>query len=202
MTNFGRIATLIAVLGVSIASYTHLNEQVEVADIPVIVVDAITFPTPIQEAEEVLVKIDPQEFECMQTNIYFEARNERDPDAFAAVGYSVINRMNHRSYPDTACGVVKEKRWARAKGRWVCQYSWFCDGKPDTPNLSNPIERMAWERAGEVAVAVMRNEVDNPIGNATMYHANYVKPAWDYRKLVHITKIGVHIFYEEKSRRA
>jgi spore germination cell wall hydrolase CwlJ-like protein len=50
-----------------------------------------------------------------------------------------------------------------------------------------------------VASDVMRNysKYPDPTGNAIMYHANYVKPAWasDYKRVV---AIDAHIFYTEK----
>lgn len=196
MTPTGRLATLIATLGVSIVAFNHFNkpEVVDISHIKPIVV----LPDPIPEAETVLVQLDQSEFECMRANMYYEARNQKTDDAYIAVGYTVKNRVGKRGYPDTLCGVVQQKKFVRRKGRWVCQYSWFCDGKSDVPNLANVIERKAWERAGELAAAVMRDEVDNPIGNATMYHATYVKPDWDYKKLTRVAHIESHIFYQLK----
>lgn len=196
MTLTGRLATLIAALGVSIVAFNHFNkpEVVDISHIKPIVV----LPDPIPEAETVLVQLDESEFECMRANMYYEARNQKTDEAYIAVGYTVKNRVGKRGYPDTLCGVVQQKKFVSRKGRWVCQYSWFCDGKSDVPNLANVIERKAWERAGELAAAVMRDEVDNPIGNATMYHATYVKPGWDYKKLTRVAHIESHIFYQLK----
>ena len=196
MTATGRLATLIAALGVSIIAFNHFNKP-EVVDISTIKTVEV-LPDPIPEAETVLVQLDQSEFECMRANMYYEARNQKTDEAYIAVGYTVKNRVGKRGYPDTLCGVVQQKKFVRRKGRWVCQYSWFCDGKSDVPNLANVMERKAWERAGELAAAVMRDEVDNPIGNATMYHATYVKPGWDYSKLTRVAHIETHIFYQLK----
>ena len=198
MTRNGRIATLIAVLGASILFYQQHNtpEPLDISTIRPIA----ELPTPILEAEDVLVQLDPKEFACMQKNIFYEARNEKSDAAFAAVGYSVIQRMENKHYPSTACGVVEQKKFVSRKNRWVCMYSWFCDGKSDVPDLSNPIERKAWERSGEIAALVMKKEIDNPIPNATMYHATYIKPKWDYSKLVYVATVGTHIYYQEKAR--
>lgn len=216
MTAQGRIATLIAVLAFSVFTYHNLNNQqdIEVIDISDIkTVDEL--PTPVLEAENFLVKVDAAEFDCMRTNMYYEARNQKSDDAYIAVGYTVKNRAGSKGYPSSLCGVVKEKRFAKRKNRWVCQYSWFCDGKSDEPALTiavkqkvkgkwvtkivpNTIERAAWDRAGQLAIKVMRNEVDNPIGNATMYHATYVSPAWDFKKLKQVAHIETHVFYSTK----
>jgi len=200
MTLTGRFATLIATLGVSIVAFNHFNKP-EVVDISHI--QPLTeLPMPIIEAEAVLVQLNQREFECMRANMYYEARNQRSDEAYIAVGYTVLNRVASKRYPDTICGVISQAR-RDSKGnpiRHKCQFSWYFDGKPDVPNLNNVLERRAWERATEFAAAVMRNEVDNPIGRATMYHATYVKPGWDYHKLTRVSRIETHIFYIENYR--
>lgn len=198
MTITGRLAILIATLGMSVLAYNHYTEsKVEVVDISAI--NPLTeLPTPIFEAQDVLVKIDPEQFECMRLNMYYEARNQRTDEAMIAVGYTVLNRTEKKRYPNTICGVVTQaQRDANGKAkRHKCQFSWYCDGVTDKPNLANVIERRAWERADRLAAAVMRKEVDNPIGDATMYHATYVSPYWKtaFRK---VATIETHIFYSE-----
>lgn len=198
MTAQGRIGALIAVLGLTLyISTINTNRQIaEALDVSQIKVVESSLPDPIPETE-LLVAIDQKEFECMRANMFYEARNQKSDEAYIAVGYSVINRTKTKGYPSTMCGVIEEKKFVARKKRWVCQYSWYCDGKSDVPNLANVIERKAWERAGELALAVMKNEVDNPIGRATMYHATYVSPKWDYKKLTRVTRIETHIFYNE-----
>lgn len=205
MTTTGRIAAMIATLGLSVLAINHYDKSLVVDNflaVKPLNESPSQFPTPIFEAEDVLVRIDPKEFECMRANMYFEARNQNTDDAFIAVGYTVLNRVDSNGYkPNTICGVVQQARLDSTGQpiRHKCQFSWFCDGKPDTPNLDNVIERKAWERATELAIAVMRKEVDNPIGDATMYHATYVQPRWDYSKLTRVARIETHIFYETKA---
>ncbi len=196
MTITGRLATLIALLGMSILAYNHFTKP-EVIDIShIIPIDEGRLPTSILEAQTVLVQLDQHEFECMRANMYYEARNQRSDEAYIAVGYTVLNRVASKRYPNTICGVVSQARRDKTGKplRHKCQFSWYCDGKPDVPNLNNVLERRAWERASELAAAVMRNEVDNPIGNATMYHATYVSPYWKqaYHK---VATIESHVFY-------
>ena len=151
------------------------------------------------EPENFLVQIDERDFECMRTNMYFEARNQKTDESFIAVGYTVLNRVASKRYPNSVCDVVYQARRDSNDNpiRNKCQFSWACDGKPDVPNLKNVLEQRAWERAGELAAAVLRNEVDNPVGNATMYHATYVSPYWKtaYTK---VATIETHIFYSQK----
>ncbi|QDJ96300.1 hydrolase [Xanthomonas phage Xoo-sp13] len=198
MTTSGRIAVLIAALAAASCSFLHKKSQDEVIDIShikpiteVILVDASDF----------LVKIDPVEYDCMRTNMYYEARNQRTDTAYIAVGYTVLNRTASKRYPNTVCGVVTQAR-RDIKGnpiRHKCQFSWYCDGKSNKPRLDNVIEQRAWDRASLLALKVMRKEVDNPIGSATMYHANYVKPFWkdSYRQ---VAVIESHIFYTKPTK--
>jgi spore germination cell wall hydrolase CwlJ-like protein len=198
MTFTSRLATLIAALGLSLIAYTYYNKP---AVVDISEIHPITeLPTPIFEAESVLVKLDTAEFECMRANMYFEARNQRSDEAYIAVGYTVLNRVASNRYPNSICGVVSQAR-RDSNGNVIrnkCQFSWYCDGKPDVPNLNNVLERRAWERASELAAAVMRNQVDNPVGTATMYHATYVNPYWKtaYHR---VATIETHIFYSEKA---
>jgi len=147
-----------------------------------------------------VIEVDSEQLHCMALNMYFEARNQESDEAYAAVGYTVLNRVSSSRYPDTICDVVFQGH-KNSRGGYIhnkCQFSWVCDGLSDTPNTKHPIERMAWERANEVAFQVLTGSVDNPVGNATMYHANYVKPYWSKAYKV-VGKIDDHIFYERRS---
>jgi spore germination cell wall hydrolase CwlJ-like protein len=215
MTRQGRIGALIALILLLLFAYTSTGKPSK----PVVYPLDISHIKPIKEtpdpifvdASDFLVKIDPEDFECMRLNLYYEAGNQKAEDAYAAVGYTVINRTKTKGYPSSICGVVKEKRRNPKTGRIVCQYSWYCDGKSDVPKLMvknakgklvpNVAEQKAWARAGEIAKQVLRNEVDNPIGRATMYHANYVKPGWKFNELRHVKTIESHIFYIETKRK-
>lgn len=211
MTRQGRIGALIALILLLLFAYTSTGKPTTYPlDISHIKPIKETAAPIFIDASDFLVKIDPEDFECMRLNMYHEAGNQKSEDAYAAVGYTVINRTKTKGYPTSICGVVKEKRRNPETGRMVCQYSWYCDGKSDVPKLMvrnakgklvpNKAEQAAWARAGEVAKQVLRNEVDNPIGRATMYHATYVKPGWDYHKLTRVSRIETHIFYIENYR--
>lgn len=153
-----------------------------------------------EPAVEQVVKIDQQALDCMTTNLYFEARNQDTDEAMAAVGYTVLNRVNAntRQYPDSICEVVYQGR-RNASGNYIrnnCQFSWVCDGKADVPNMRHPVEAAAWQRAQRVAREVILGTIDNPVGNATMYHATYVRPYW-VRSFERVVQIEDHIFYQK-----
>ncbi|MGB0086233.1 MAG: cell wall hydrolase, partial [Rhodomicrobiaceae bacterium] len=126
-----------------------------------------------------------REFRCMATAIYFEARDEPIKGQIA-VGQVIMNRLRSVYYPKTICGVVFQGQWDRN----ACQFSFACDGRPDTPT-----EKKEWNTSLDIARKVISGEAYLPeIGDATHYHATYVNPPW--KKLVkRVAKIGTHIFY-------
>lgn len=173
-------------------------------------VSARALPPPVNEVvytpvEDVpvreVVEVDERQLKCMALNIYFEARNQDTTEAMAAVGYTVMNRVASPRYPNTICGVVYQGR-RDSKGNYIrnsCQFSWVCDGKADVPNTRHPGEAEAWEKAREVALQVMTGAIDNPVGNATMYHATYVRPYWA-KSYSLVAQVEDHIFYEKASK--
>ena len=68
------------------------------------------------------------ELRCLAENIYFEARAESMKGKIA-VGNVTRNRLESKKFPNTYCGVIKQ---GYRPGKRNCQFSWFCDGKPDT----------------------------------------------------------------------
>ena len=124
------------------------------------------------------------ELECLAKNIYFESANQSE-EGKIAVAMVVMNRVDDKRYPNTICGVVKQKH----------QFSWLWDGKSDTPNPKDP----QWKESKRVAKhVIMRYNMydDNKefLFGATHYHADYVNPKWASKK-DRIAKIGDHIFY-------
>ena len=124
----------------------------------------------------------PTEEECLAKNIYFEAGNQSIAGK-EAVGAVVLNRVKDERYPDSICDVVFERY----------QFSWFWDGKPDTPNYTDE----QWEISQNIAKQlILRNSLDllTTFG-ATHYHADYVSPRWS-KTMKRVAKIDQHVFYE------
>ncbi|WIY53524.1 cell wall hydrolase [Devosia sp. YIM 151766] len=139
------------------------------------------------ETEEAL-QVSDRERWCLATAIYFEARGEsyRGQTAVAQV---VMNRVKDHRYPDTICGVVFQNQHRRN----ACQFSFACDGIPEVVN-----ERKPWEQAEDIAAKVTKGELYlTEVGDATHYHATYVRPAWAPR-MDKVTQIGLHVFYKFK----
>ena len=135
---------------------------------------------------------------CMAQNIYFEAGNQPLAGK-VAVAHVVLNRLEHMNYPTSICGVIYQAKLKQNwKGNMVpvlhkCQFSWYCDGKSDTPHNDE-----VWEKSRKFARDMLVNGQFRGITEgATHYHATYSKPFWS-SKLNRIARIGAHIFYWEK----
>ncbi|MBN9317391.1 MAG: cell wall hydrolase [Devosia sp.] len=151
------------------------------ADLP-----ATVFDGPLMDKKG--KKVSDKELWCMATAIYFEARGESYRGQ-VAVGQVVMNRVAHRLYPDTICGVVFQNQ----NKRNACQFSFACDGIPERVT-----EQKSWDQAMQIAKDVIAGkEYLTEVGYATHYHATYVYPHWAPR-MKKVTKIGMHVFYQFK----
>jgi N-acetylmuramoyl-L-alanine amidase len=133
-----------------------------------------------------------QDVVCLALNIYHEARSESLAGQYA-VADVVLNRVESRNYPDDVCSVVYQARmWEGHPVRDKCQFSWYCDGKSDTPK-----ETDAWYRSLMIAVNILhQNKFRGLTEGATHYHTNYVNPKWN-KSMDFIGRIGDHLFYLE-----
>ena len=150
----------------------------------------------------------PQEF-CLAQNIFFEAGIDHNAGK-AAVADVTLNRVNDNRYPNTVCEVVYDavmkESWKTKQHpdlddservyipvRNKCQFSWFCDGKPDDV----PLGSENWVRSQMVAWEIMHGGRFRGITEgATHYHATYVNPGWNKMKNLDLVgRIGKHIFY-------
>lgn len=129
-----------------------------------------------------------EELTCLARNIYFEARSE-PLEGKLAVAHVVMNRVASKYFPDTVCGVVQD---GTDEVLHRCQFSWYCDGKPDVVD-----DAAAWAEASTLAGQVYWGRVDDPSHGALWYHADYVKPGWR-KAFAEGPTIGRHIFYSRK----
>lgn len=135
-----------------------------------------------------------RELECLAINIYKEAGYE-PVDGRIAVAQVTLNRVEHREFPNTVCGVVHQKTRNRHTGKFtVCQFSWYCD----PVHRNRPVHHPTYEESYEIAKQVLIDGVRlSGLENAIFYHAVYINPNWRYDR---ITKIGQHIFYKPQTR--
>ncbi|WP_338465538.1 cell wall hydrolase [Novosphingobium sp. ZN18A2] len=121
---------------------------------------------------------------CLTQAVYYEAATE-PLEGRRAVAQVVLNRVRHPAYPNSVCGVVYEGS-QRSTG---CQFSFTCDGSLLRRPMPGP-----WRAAEAVAKAALGGAVDQGVGTATNYHADYVLPRWAFT-LAKIEQVGRHIFY-------
>jgi N-acetylmuramoyl-L-alanine amidase len=126
---------------------------------------------------------------CLALNIFFEARNQ-PINGQVAVTQVVLNRVIDDRFPNDPCKVIKEGPIHNGMPvRHQCQFSWYCDGKSDTPS-----DKDAYRWATYVAIGVMDGDYEDEVENSTHYHADHVSPNWSFIQN-RIVTIGNHIFY-------
>jgi spore germination cell wall hydrolase CwlJ-like protein len=145
-----------------------------------------------------LPNIPDRSAECLALNMYHESRGQGIAGELA-VSAVVLNRVNDKRYPNTICEVVEQgptrASWQDPQVRYPlknrCQFSWYCDGKSDTPR-----NKKIYNRMYNLADAILGNEISflDITGGATHYHADYVLPAWAKTKTKTV-EIQDHIFY-------
>lgn len=129
-----------------------------------------------------------RELKCLAEAVYFEARSEPERGQ-AGVAQVVLNRVRSGVYPSSVCGVVYQNRHRYL----ACQFTFACEGKSLRIN-----EQGSWRAAMRIAKDVAEGRTYLPgVGNATHYHANYVRPWWA-RHMDRREKVGKHIFYFEE----
>ena len=125
------------------------------------------------------------EWRCLAEALYFEARGETLHGQYA-VAEVILNRVDMPNYPNSICGVVRQGM----ERRHGCQFSYICDGQPETI-----VETESWERAGKIARIMINDAPRDLTGVASHYHNVAVNPYWA-RSYVRTARIGTHIFYK------
>ena len=144
---------------------------------------------------------------CLALNIYHEARSQGTAGLFG-VPAVVLNRVNDERFPNTICEVVKQgttrESWKTKQHKNLldgeriyypirnkCQFSWYCDGKDDTPH-----NKKKYQEILDLVKAILYNELPfiDITDGALFYHADYVNPSWAKTKQ-RTTEIDDHIFY-------
>lgn len=128
-----------------------------------------------------------RQIKCLADNIYYEAGNQ--PIAGKkAVAYVTLNRLHSDKWPNDVCSIVYQKTVDKATNKIVCQFSWVCEKRKqpekDQWNLSYNVARHVWKEYN------VNNK--DPTFGSKFFHATYVRPQWNYQKVV---QIGDHIFY-------
>jgi spore germination cell wall hydrolase CwlJ-like protein len=157
-------------------SAAELNAAQPMTRLPVIASKPFVLEGPPSERERAV--------HCLTAAIHYEAASESQA-GMEAVAQVVLNRVRHRDYPKSVCGVV----FQGSERRTGCQFTFTCDG-----SLMRPASAAAWTRARAVAEQALNGAVMPAVGAALNYHAVYVRPRWS-PALDKVARIGAHIFY-------
>lgn len=124
-----------------------------------------------------------REERCLALAMYWEAKAE-GAEGMMAVGAVVLNRVAHAEFPDSVCGVVMQGGETPP-----CQFSWWCDGKSDTPR-----EAEAWAVARELAPAMLAERPSDPTLGGLFFHSSSIAVPWRTKR-ERTVQIGRHIYY-------
>ncbi len=121
--------------------------------------------------------------DCLAAAMIYEAGD--DARGQQAVGQVVINRARHPAFPKSICGVVFQGS-ERVTG---CQFTFTCDGA-----LARRYSDAAWQRARNNADLMLSGGTYPPVGLATHYHTDWVRPYWS-DSLEKIAIVDTHLFF-------
>ena len=129
---------------------------------------------------------------CLAMNMYHEARGQgndkRFPNSICEVVYQGPIRESWKTKTDNTIP-DEDRKYYPIRNR--CQFSWYCDGKSDTPH-----DKKNYEKISFLAELIMTNEIRflDITDGALFYHADYITPGWAKTKQRTI-EIEDHIFY-------
>lgn len=149
-------------------------------------------PLPYQMYTGMVDPTKSEAYQCLVKNAYFEARNQSD-NALMTITHVVLNRVADDRFGPNPCAVVYAGQyWVSGHPkRNQCQFSWYCDGRPDDMIDQRTLDHV--EVVVYQAVALYAANIDLSSG-ATHYHAVSVTPYWAHTK-TRTTRVDDHIFY-------
>ncbi len=127
---------------------------------------------------------------CMARSIYWEAKR-KDVAEMEAIANVVMNRLGHKGFPNTICGVVKQ---GHEEG--VCQFSWWCDGRSDNAKEDEP-----YSHAKEIARKALNRQLKDRTDGALYFHNRKVTPNWS-NEYIRTVEVGEHVFYKPTGGKA
>ena len=141
-------------------------------------------PVDVGNLRELVAQTDTPEAlsgdsECLAQAVYFESRGEPLAGQLA-VARVVINRAESGSFPDSYCGVVRQR----------AQFSFVRGGRIPEPNRQSA----AWQRAKAIAHIAESGMWESDAHDALYFHATRVRPSWANTKVARAT-IDRHVFY-------
>jgi len=127
---------------------------------------------------------------CLARSIYWEA-NRKNNAEMEAIANVVMNRLGHKGFPNTICGVVKQGQELGA-----CQFSWWCDGRPDDAKEDEP-----YSHAKEISRKALNRQLKDSTDGAMYFHNRKVSPNWS-NEYIKTVEVGEHVFYKPAGGKA
>lgn len=173
---------------------TQTNSQLIVQPLPAEA--QITVPQAVEALEEQsdaapikaetlaqLVSAQPQpgelsgELKCLAGAVYFEAKGESLAGQLA-VARVIVNRSKSGRFSNSYCGVVYQpSQFSFVRGRSM----------PAIPKATRQ-----WKNAVAIAQIAHANAWASPVEGALFFHAAYVSPRWNLRRM---GRVDNHVFY-------
>lgn len=125
---------------------------------------------------------------CLALNVYHEARNKSSVNQLT-VAMVTMERVYDKRFEDNVCDVVHD---GYVPGRKDCHFSWYCDGKPDTP-----YNHTAYKKSFAIAQVIYYNYdyMIHPMKGANHYHTDDVDPYWN-EDMRYIGSLDNHLFWK------
>ena len=128
-----------------------------------------------------------KEHQCLVGTIYHEARGESE-EGQRAVLQVILNRKNHKNFPSTICGVVKQDK----------QFSFLNKGlhRLDVKPVE-PLDKFRYSQISSMAHEALQGRFKAVLEPSVLYYAHVrVKNQWTRRMKV-VMIHGQHKFYKE-----
>ena len=123
---------------------------------------------------------------CLSVALWFEARGESKKGQ-EAVAQTIINRSKHPSYPNSICGVIKQK------GQFSFYNKNVSLSKPPKLSYKDAQHKEQWQQIRKVAYASISCTTQNHVGNALYF--NTTKLGVRFKTNVKPRRIDDHVFY-------
>lgn len=131
--------------------------------------------------------VDEKELRCLSVALYKEVRGEPER-AILIVAQTILNRTEHKDWPDSVCDVIKQK----IRGR--CQFSWWC--KADRLVIK---DIKSYNRLNKIAFNALTGKY---VGMSTSHYFKRCDVSNKFfDKLEFRGKIGATCFYREFIRK-
>jgi len=142
----------------------------------------------IRYETENLSKYQLRQVQCLTEALWYEARGETK-EGLKAVASVILNRSNSKQFKGSICDVVHQRK----------QFSYrnsYAVGKPVKISFKQHQEQTYTYISTLAKNAVIGRFKPILAPSTVLYHAEYVKPKWNFKLLSKEAKIGKHIFYK------